>query len=387
VPMTPKPADAVQPSGLFPGLASHCLDCSPRSEHAPYDYFVDAHDGAIVFYFSSTPHLDIPAPMQGVDSAGTVRSFFGLNGGSHFLLMDPLRNIETFDFGNGDLDANPPVPFPAGAIRNATNDFTNSFPAAVSAHYHARIVFDFFNDVLKRDGVDDKGMKLVSVVNVYSSNQNPLPAPQWRNAVWWQQKMWYGQVNGTSLAKHLDVIAHELTHGVTETSSKLIYRRLSGALNESYSDVFGVIIANWYPGAPQPIQTWNWKIGDGLTAGGGPIRDFANPASTGQPDHFSQYQVLPLQQDNGGVHIYSGIHNKAIHHLLTAIDAAGQPKFPVAEAALLLYLTLTRLTPTSDFHDSRRTLESVVRSYHASDPPTMTTRLNAIANAFGSVGL
>ena len=76
---------------------------------------------------------------------------------------------------------------------------------------------------------------------------------------WWQQKMWYGQVNGTSLAKHLDVIAHELTHGVTETSSKLIYRRLSGALNESYSDIFGVIIANWYPGAPQPIQTWTGR--------------------------------------------------------------------------------------------------------------------------------
>lgn len=178
-----------------------------------------------------------------------------------------------------------------------------------------------------------------------------------------------------------------MTHGVTATSSNLIYRQLPGALNESFSDIFGVIIANWYPAAPQPLATWSWEIGAGLGANGGPIRDFANPARTGQPDHWRQYQPLPLNYDYGGVHIYSGIHNKAIHALLTGTDKNGAPTFPVTEATLLLYLTLTRLTPTSDFADSRRTLESVTRAYHISDPNTLTVRLRAIADAFQSVGL
>jgi len=135
------------------------------------------------------------------------------------------------------------------------------------------------------------------------------------------------------------------------------------------------------------LSGWSWEIGTGLGQGGKPIRDFANPARTGQPDHFSKYKVLPLNYDEGGVHIYSGIHNKAIHRLLTGTDEEGAATFPLQEAVLLLYLTLTRLTPTSDFRDSRRTLESVVRTYHASDPATMNVRLAAVASAFGAVGL
>ena len=262
----------------------------------------------------------------------------------------------------------------------------NALPQAVSAHYHAKVVFDFYNDELKRDGIDDKGMKLVSVVNVYSSSGNQ-PAPQWSNAVWWQGKMWYGQQNGQSFARYLDIIAHELTHGVTSSSSNLIYRRLPGALNESYSDIFGIIIANWYPGAPNPVSTWQWEIGRGLGQGGGPLRDFADPARAGQPDHMNQYQVLPIGYDNGGVHIYSGIHNKAVYKLLTEVDANGALTFPTKELVLLLYLTLTRLTPTSDFADSRRTLENVTGTYHSADQVVRTARLAAIDRAFKSVGI
>jgi len=384
-PMSP-PAD-----GPIDAASHHgrhvCTGRSPRSDAAAYDYFVDAHSGEVVFYFSSAPRLDIPAPMKGLDALNTNQDFWGLQGTGFFALIDPIRNIETFDYQYSDLDAQPQPPLPASAIRHPTNDLGNSAKAAVSAHFNAKQVFDFYNDVLKRDGIDDRGMKLVSVVNVYSSVQNPLPAPQWGNAVWWQNKMWYGEENGVSFAKYLDIIAHELTHGVTATSSNLIYRRLPGALNESYSDVFGVIIANWYPAAPNPVSMWNWEIGPGLGAGGTPIRNFADPALAGQPDHMNQYVVLPLSQDEGGVHIYSGIHNKAVHGLLTNVDAAGHLTFPTVEAVLMLYLTLTRLTPTSDFRDSRRTLENVVGVYHASDPATRAARLAAVAAAFDAVGI
>lgn len=386
LPIPPRPEKPLA-EDPFPNLVHACLGHPPTSDSGLYDYFVDAHDGSVVYYFNSTPHLDVPAPMSGIDVAGRPVDFYGLNGSGFFALTDPLRNIETYDFKNNDLNATPSPAFPPAPIRAPTNDMQNTFPAAVSAHYHARVVFDFSNDVLKRHSIDDKGMKLISVVNVYSSNENQLPAPEWGNAVWWQNKMWFGQQGGVSFAKYLDIIAHEMTHGVTATSSNLIYRDVPGALNESYSDIFGVIVANWYPAAPQPLSLWNWEIGAGLGRGGNPIRDFANPARTGQPDHWRQYRPLPANYDAGGVHVYSGIHNKAIYGLLTGTDSAGKPTFPIVEAALLLYLTLTRLTPTSDFHDSRRTLESVVRAYHVSDAATMAVRLAAIDKAFKTVGL
>lgn len=374
-------------SDEFTDVPHFCVGHSPRAEQALYDYLVDAHSGEIVFYYSSSPHIDIPAPMQGEDATGTVQNFFGLHGGGQFLLNDPLRKLKTFDLAHQDLDAVPTPNVPSMPISNATNDLGNTHPAAVAAHKNATLVYDFFNDVLKRDSLDDKGMTLVSVVNAYASQNNPEPHPNWRNAVWWRKAMWYGQVNGTSLAEHLDVIAHELTHGVTETSSNLIYRRLPGALNESFSDIFGVVVKNWYPGEPEPLIAWDWEIGAGLASGGGPLRNFANPAAAGQPDHFSQYVVLPLHHDNGGVHIYSGIHNRAVHLLLTNTDGAGEPTFPLQEAILLLYLTLTRLTPTSDFSDCRRTLENVVQAFHISDPTTMASRLQAIDAAYGAVGI
>lgn len=120
---------------------------------------------------------------------------------------------------------------------------------------------------------------------------------------------------------------------------------------------------------------------------GGRFAISRTPAAEGQPDHFAQYVVLPIQNDNGGVHIYSGIHNKAVHLLLTNTDGSGTPTFPLQEAVLLLYLTLTRLTPTSDFRDCRRTLENVVQTFHISDPATANARMQAIDAAYGAVGI
>jgi Zn-dependent metalloprotease len=320
--------------------------------------------------------------MSGFDCFNKKQKFFGLSGQGGYWLRDPLRNIETYDYNYQDFDKD--IPFPQKPIVHPTNDLAKTSPQAVSAHYHAQLVFDFYNDVLKRNGIDDKGMKLISVVNVYSSTDNDHASPEWGNAVWWGGKMWYGQENGESFAKYLDIIAHELTHGVTEKSSNLVYRDLPGALNESFSDIFGVIIANWYPGEPNSITTWEWEIGPGLGDNGKPIRNFANPSAAGQPEHMKKY--VKIREDDGGVHIYSGIHNKAIYSLLTATDPDGTLTFPTRELALLLYLTLTRLTPISDFGDSRRTLESVARIFYANHHQ-LSDRLDAIAKAFNAVGI
>lgn len=384
VPMKPRADEVDADLSQFASLSHFCLGHSPRNTATLCDYFVDAAEGDVVFFFSASAAVDIPIPMQGPDVDGINRKFFGLRTANGFRLTDPLRELETYDFALQDIDRQP---LPAASIvSSATQNLTAAESAAVSAHHNATLVFNFFNDVLKRKSVDNRGMKLKSIVNVWSS-QSGTPTPEWKNAVWWQNQMWYGQSAGVSLAKYLDVIAHELTHGVTQTSSNLVYRGLSGALNESFSDTFGVIIANWYPNEPEPIQNWDWEIGPGLGAQGGPLRDFSDPSRTGQPDHFSQFQPLPVTFDNGGVHIYSGIHNKAVYALLSGTDDNSDPTFPVFEAALLLYLTLTRLTRMSDFHDSRRTLENVVRAYHTGDTATMTIRLQAIDDAYSAVGL
>ncbi|WP_296710355.1 M4 family metallopeptidase [Rhodoblastus sp.] len=363
--------------------AHACIRPSFRASRPEFDFFVDAKSGEVVFWFSSTPGLDVPTPMSGIDCFNCAQQFYGLAGQAGYSLVDPIRNIETYDYNFQDMDLNPP--FPKGPISNATVDLAASSPQAVSAHYHATLVFDFYNNELKRNGIDGKGMKLVSVVNVYSSGNNPLPAPQWGNAVFWQNRMWYGQESGQSFAKYLDVIAHELTHGVTGSSAGLVYRNLPGALNESFSDIFGIVIANWFPQRPNAISGWTWEIGSGLAAGGGPIRNFADPAAAGQPDHMNQYKKIT--QDNGGVHIYSGIHNKAVYKLLTAVDANGNLSFPTREAVLLLYVALTRLTPMSDFSDSRRTLENVATVYYGYDPVVRAARLATIGSAFDSVGI
>jgi Thermolysin metallopeptidase, alpha-helical domain len=102
--------------------------------------------------------------------------------------------------------------------------------------------------------------------------------------------MIYGQrmVNGAlrSYALASDVVAHEITHGLTDRTARLEYQRESGALNESYSDIFGVIISN----RNQPnIDAWDWEMGEDLNATGIPLRDLSDPPRRGQPDHMRDF--------------------------------------------------------------------------------------------------
>lgn len=367
------------------GAHGHGFGGSPREDFAVYDFLVDAHGGGVVFHFPSHALIDVPTLCHGLDEVGIDREFNGLATGQAYQLLDPMRDVVTYDHGFKDIRNQQ---LPAAPIGHAVVDFASTHTAGVSAHYFATKVFDFYNDVLKRSGVDDKGMRLISMVNCTYSKHNP--PPDWRNAVWWNGRMWYGQVktgNGgfDSYARHFDVIAHELTHGVTETTSNLVYQDLSGALNESFSDIFGVIVKNWYPGEPNPIGNWNWEIGTGLGRNGLPLRDMSDPSRTGDPDHMSQYKPVPY--DHGGVHIYSNIHNKAAYNVLTAKDQSGAYVFTPEEIAILYYLTLTRLTSMADFSDCLRVLKSVANTRWAGQPTLQAKMRQAIEDAYRVVGI
>ena len=202
--------------------------------------------------------------------------------------------------------------------------------------------------------------------------------------------MWYGQTRDAggklqSFSRFLDVIAHELTHGVTETTSNLVYKNQSGALNESFSDIFGIIIKNWFQvGADSDVSKWSWELGPGLGEDGRPLRDLSDPKRTGDPDHMDSYLVT--NRDSGGVHTNSNIHNKAAFNVLTARGANG-PIFTAREVSLLYYVTLTRLSSLASFKDTLNELLAVAAVYYAGNPSDAATRGRAIEDAYAAVGI
>jgi thermolysin len=172
--------------------------------------------------------------------------------------------------------------------------------AAVNAHYFAGITFDYFQKVLGRDSIDGQGGAVRIAVH-YGDRMD--------NAFWDGHRAVFGDGDGrhmSALSGGLDVVAHEMFHGVTQKESKLIYEGESGALNESLSDVFGTFVELDHGGD-------NWTIGE--TIANPPLRDLAHPSRSNSPAHMSQYVQLPAdpQHDMGGVHINSTIASQAAY--------------------------------------------------------------------------
>jgi Zn-dependent metalloprotease len=366
----------------------HGFGPSPRTKFLKINYLVDAHDRKVLFYYSATPALSI---CRGLDELDINQKFYGLLVEDAFELNDPLRKIKTYSLDFKDVGA----PVPANAIRNAKADFMETNKAAVSAHVNAMKVYDFYKSVLMRDGVDDKGMELVSIINcAYSDEEQP---PEWHNAVWWENRMWYGQAkdgngNMRSFSRYLDIIAHELTHGVTQYTADLVYQGESGALDESFSDIFGVIINNW---SKSDVGQWDWELGARFVDDALPLRDLSNPArtynqgdpnKTPYPDHMNNYKQT--KKDSGGVHTNSNIHNKAAYNVLSATDNAGQKVFPPAEVAVMYYLCLNRLNSLATFSDTLQALVDVANTLYAGDAKdARENKIQYILNAYQQVGI
>jgi Zn-dependent metalloprotease len=180
---------------------------------------------------------------------------------------------------------------------------------------------DFYKTVLARNSIDDEGMRLDAFVH-FDKRLN--------NAFWDGRRMLFGDGDGeifTDLTKSIDVIGHELAHGVTQYTAGLEYRGQPGALNESMSDVFGSLIKQWSLG--QDAKAADWLIGaDVFTPDidADALRSMKNPGNAynndllgedPQRDHMDRYD--PTSADNYGVHINSGIPNKAFYETAKAI--------------------------------------------------------------------
>ena len=184
---------------------------------------------------------------------------------------------------------------------------------------------EFYKQVLQRNSIDGQGMRLNGYVHY---------ANKFNNAFWNGQAMIFGDGDGkvfTDFTTSLDVIAHELAHGVTEHTAGLEYHNQSGALNESMSDVFGSLVKQWT--LQQTAAQADWLIGaevftpgikaDALRSMKAPGTAFNNAlfGRDPQPDHMDRYAQMPDTEDgdNGGVHINSGIPNKAFYLVATNI--------------------------------------------------------------------
>jgi Zn-dependent metalloprotease len=207
--------------------------------------------------------------------------------------------------------------------------------------------YDFYAKVFLRNSIDDRGMPLLSSIHY---------GMKFDNAMWNGRQMIYGDGDGKLFRRFtaaLDVIAHELTHGMTQHSAALLYQDQPGALNEHISDAFGIMVKQKQLGLSSAQS--DWLIGVGLFARGvkgKAIRSMAAPGTAyddpllgkdPQPAHMRDF--VNTTDDNGGVHINSGIPNHAFY--LASIGLGGNA-WDVAGRIWYDVLT-TRLHPDAGF--------------------------------------
>lgn len=204
-------------------------------------------------------------------------------------------------------------------------------PEVNKAYEYSGYVRQFYKDVLGRNSIDDRGMPLISRVN-YGQN--------FGNAFWDGTAMTFGRPGATSPFKsmiQLDVMAHEMAHGMIQAESGLIYQGQAGALNEHVADVFGELVDQW--ANKTKARDADWIIGDGIwksSVNGVGLRSMIRPGTAfddqrigkdPQPGHMDDY--VKTTKDNGGVHINSGIPNRAFAEFARSVggnawEAPGQ---------------------------------------------------------------
>ncbi len=295
----------------------------------------------------------------------------------HALLPEKQRYVYSSEYGSelpGKLERSEGGP-PSGDV------------AANEAYDGAGFTFDLFQEQYDRNSIDGEGMHLVSTVHYQQG---------YDNAFWNGEQMVYGDGDEDLPADErlfnrftvaLDVIGHELTHGVTQFEAQLTYYEQPGALNESFSDVFGSLVKQRK--LNQTADQADWLIGEGLftsNVAGKAIRSMKDPGSAyddpvlgkdPQPGHMKKY--VKTTADNGGVHINSGIPNRAFY--FTALEIGG---FAWEKAGRIWYITLRdKLKPGSNFRDAARMTYAVAGKLYGKNSPEQ----KAVKKGWGGVGI
>ncbi|MFT3860716.1 protealysin inhibitor emfourin [Micropruina sp.] len=284
----------------------------------------------------------------------------------------PRREISTA--GNTDH-------LPGAVIRREAEPATGDL-AADEAYDGFGATWALFREVYGRDSIDGAGMMLPGTVH-YGQGYD--------NAFWNGERMVFGDGDGQIFGRFtasLEVIGHELTHGVTENTAALVYRGQSGALNEHISDVFGVLVRQYQLG--QDAASADWLIGaDLLLPGvdGVALRNMIAPGTAyddprlgkdPQPDHMDRF--VTTSDDNGGVHINSGIPNRAFAEAARAI---GGPAWVAAGQVWYDVLTGSEISPRADFASFARLTVAAAAARFGDGSPQHT----AVREGWTTVGV
>jgi Zn-dependent metalloprotease len=268
-----------------------------------------------------------------------------------------------------------------GKLMRGEGDPPSSDEAVNEAYDYAGATFDFFFEILERNSIDNKGLRLDSTVHY---------GVKYDNAFWNGDQMVYGDGDGElfqRFTKCIDIIAHELTHGVTQYEASLTYSGESGALNESMSDVFGVLVKQWVK--KQTPDQADWIVGEGLfteKVKGVGIRSMKEPGTAyddpilgkdPQPAHYKDIYVG--MKDNGGVHINSGIANRAFY--LASLEIGG---YAWEKAGKIWYVALRdRLRSSSNLKQAAAILVQVAGELYGEGGKEQ----KAVKNAWEQVGV
>jgi Zn-dependent metalloprotease len=278
------------------------------------------------------------------------------------------------------FDAKGQTSLPGAPVRRE-GDPPTSDVAVNEAYDGAGATYDLYFDVYGRNSIDAQGMRLDSSVHYGQA---------YDNAFWDGTQMVYGDGDGKlfeRFTRAIDVIGHELTHGVTAHEANLDYQDQPGALNESFSDVFGSLVKQRSLG--QTAGQANWLIGEGLFTAkvkGVALRSMKSPGSAyddpvlgkdPQPSRMSGY--VDTTDDDGGVHINSGIPNHAFY--LAAVSIGGNAW---EKAGQIWYDALTKLLRRdSDFAAAaQQTLAAAADRYGSS-----SAEAKAVSDAWKQVGV
>jgi bacillolysin len=374
---------------------NHQLAVAGRSEHDSHSHESENTEGGKISDFSKKMPSELPFPTEfskkllmdkpdsanAVDLMGVTRRVQTYLIGTRYYLLDasrPMYNAATSTLPNKGVgivityDNRNTDDGPYYYVTSANNTWTDA--SSVSAHFNAGLAYEYFRTTHARRSINGKNGSILGFVNVTDGGRTM------DNAYWNGEAMFYG--NGGSaffpLARGLDVAGHEMSHGVIQNSANLTYENESGALNESFADVFGIM-----------IDRDDWEVGEDVIRNRtifttGLLRSFTNPNNGGtslnspgwQPKHVNQQ--YRGQEDNGGVHINSGITNYAFY-LFASNGSVGKV---VAERVYYRALTVY-LSKSSIFLDCRASVEQAVKDLY----PNNTTILTAAQTAFTQVGI
>ena len=322
-------------------VLTYKFDIYAAEPHSRNYVFVDAISGEVVEVQNRIHEADVAASGTSLYN-GTV-NFLGDSFTGGYRLRQTTNGVETYDMNNGTNYSN------ATDIVSSTTSFTaTDVQTGVQAHYGAEQTLQYFLTEHNRDSYDDQGSVLESYVS-YSTN--------YANAFWNGSQMTYGDGNASwNPLVSLDIVGHEVSHGVTQYSAGLVYSYESGALNESFSDIFGEAIEYYATG------TNDWLMGEDIGVNpGSALRSMANPPLKGDPDTYLGINWFSGSGDNGGVHTNSGVQNKWFYILSVgeagvndhsqSYDVTG---IGINDAEQIAYRNLTTyLTSSSQYIDAR----------------------------------